>query len=286
MKATESVFSETRDAVLQLFREFRNQLGRIEVTTKPDSTFLTQADLEIERRVIDILHAREPKCPIISEESTSPSSLVGDDGVFWIVDPIDGTREFINAEGTEFCSVLVRFEGFSPVAALLIAPELGIDHTPIICMAFLDRDLLIVNDKSLQPLQRDYGIPHFVSATRSTDVPERAFESALNARGIKLKTRTTSQSIDQLRLIVDLSLLADTDWPRFDLFIREQQKLWDGAVGFTLAALADYSLTDSLGRPLLPLEPELVRNAVPTTPSVVIGPRNCANWYLKLTQAS
>ena len=65
--------------------------GRFDVTWKADQTPVTQADQESERAIVEILGTAFPDCGFLGEEfgATGPQERR------WIIDPIDGTRNFI-----------------------------------------------------------------------------------------------------------------------------------------------------------------------------------------------
>ncbi len=97
---------------------------KFEVQEKDDETPLTQADLASHRWLVAGLQSLTPDIPIISEEGGLP-----DFGVrrawrrCWIVDPLDGTREFVNRNG-EFTVNIALVEGHRAV--------LGVVHVPVL----------------------------------------------------------------------------------------------------------------------------------------------------------
>jgi len=98
------------------------------------------------------------------------------------------------------------------------------------------------------------------------------------ARGVKRKIRTTSQSLDQLRLVLDLSRFSDIDLPMFSFFYREEQKLWDGVVGLALADGLALLATDQSRADLLPVDAHSFPGWPPVIPSVLIGPSDLWRW--------
>jgi 3'(2'), 5'-bisphosphate nucleotidase len=93
------------------------------VQEKEDESPLTQADLAAHRRIDAGLKALTPDIPIISEESGLPEFAVRREWQrYWIVDPLDGTREFVNRNG-EFTVNIALIEGHRPV--------LGVVHVPV-----------------------------------------------------------------------------------------------------------------------------------------------------------
>lgn len=98
----------------------------IEVTTKKDDSPLTKADLAAHHIIIDGLKELNPEIPIISEETGVPeySTRSGWDK-FWIVDPLDGTKEFIKKNG-EFTVNIALIENNEPVLGVVFAPAMDL----------------------------------------------------------------------------------------------------------------------------------------------------------------
>ena len=94
--------------------------GEFEVRRKADRTPVTEADLQIEAMIRERLEARFPQDAILGEEEGESGN--GDRA--WIVDPIDGTKNF--ADGIQIWGTLIGFavEG-RPVVGVASAPGLG-----------------------------------------------------------------------------------------------------------------------------------------------------------------
>ncbi|MDD9990670.1 MAG: 3'(2'),5'-bisphosphate nucleotidase CysQ [Rhodospirillales bacterium] len=93
------------------------------VETKADCTPVTEADRAADRIIVAGLLAADPGIPVISEESTSTGPAPAG-GRFWLVDPLDGTREFIARTG-EFTVNIALIEAGRPVVGVLHAPVQG-----------------------------------------------------------------------------------------------------------------------------------------------------------------
>lgn len=91
--------------------------------TKDDNTPLTEADLRADRVIADGLRAAFPGVYVLSEESRSAGTLAPD-APFFLVDPLDGTREFLNRNGEFTVNIAYVAEG-CPVAGVVAAPALG-----------------------------------------------------------------------------------------------------------------------------------------------------------------
>ena len=90
------------------------------VQLKDDRSPVTEADRAADRLIVAGLRAADPRIPVISEESTGTSAAPAH-GRFWLVDPLDGTREFIARTG-EFTVNIALIEGGRPVLGVLHAP--------------------------------------------------------------------------------------------------------------------------------------------------------------------
>ena len=83
----------------------RIRAGGIEAETKPDASPVTIADKDNERLIREAIERGYPEDGILGEEG---SSKAGTSGRRWIIDPIDGTRDFVR--GNRFWCVLVALE--------------------------------------------------------------------------------------------------------------------------------------------------------------------------------
>lgn len=97
--------------------------GRTAVDYKADDSPLTQADMASHQTIVSALRLLTPEIPILSEES-SPAETDGRKAWrrFWLVDPLDGTKEFIKQTG-QFTVNIALISGN--------AAELGVVHVPV-----------------------------------------------------------------------------------------------------------------------------------------------------------
>lgn len=96
-----------------------------EVSAKADDSPLTKADQTANQHICDALKALYPEVPIISEENQAiPYEERNQYENFWLVDPLDGTKEFLKKNG-EFTINLALVQGRRPVAGIVYAPALG-----------------------------------------------------------------------------------------------------------------------------------------------------------------
>jgi 3'(2'), 5'-bisphosphate nucleotidase len=99
----------------------------VEVRIKPDGSPVTAADEAAEALIHAGLAALAPNVPIISEErwSQDKTSPTAEPASYFLVDPLDGTREFIAGRGEYTVNIAVITEG-SPILGLIVAPALGL----------------------------------------------------------------------------------------------------------------------------------------------------------------
>lgn len=96
------------------------ECAAIDHTLKDDGSPTTAADLAAEERIIERLSEAWPSIPIIAEESAS-STLPGE--FFFLVDPLDGTGDFIHGTG-EYSVNIALIHGSRPIASVVSAPAL------------------------------------------------------------------------------------------------------------------------------------------------------------------
>lgn len=107
--------------------------GDVQVDTKADDSPVTQADLDANQLIIERLRKRTPDIPIIAEESELPDYEERKNWTrFWLVDPLDGTKEFIHQNGEFTVNVALIQDGqpilgvvYSPARELLYYAEAG-----------------------------------------------------------------------------------------------------------------------------------------------------------------
>jgi 3'(2'), 5'-bisphosphate nucleotidase len=106
------------DKIMQLYRQ------EIAVQRKADSSPVTKADELADAFIVAGLTQGAPGIPVVSEESVSQGRLPDiSGGRFWLVDPLDGTKEFI-AGTDEFTVNIALIENGVPVLGALHAPAL------------------------------------------------------------------------------------------------------------------------------------------------------------------
>ncbi len=104
-------------AILLFYRQ-----GSLQVERKADASPLTEADLAAHRLILQGLQDLTPAIPVLSEESGSiPYGERHQWQQFWLVDPLDGTREFLEGSG-QFTVNIALVEAGIPILGVVHAP--------------------------------------------------------------------------------------------------------------------------------------------------------------------
>ncbi|MGQ0621978.1 MAG: 3'(2'),5'-bisphosphate nucleotidase CysQ [Panacagrimonas sp.] len=99
------------------------------VTTKEDASPLTLADLAAHRHIVDALAKLAVTYPVLSEEDADIAFDVRRAwGRYWLVDPLDGTKEFIKRNGDFTVNIALIEDGY-PVLGVVHAPAIGTTYT-------------------------------------------------------------------------------------------------------------------------------------------------------------
>jgi len=109
------------DAILEVYAT------AFDVQQKTDNTPVTAADLAAERIIVTMLTEAAPGIPIASEELVEAEGLPPWASRFWVVDPLDGTKEFIARNG-EFAVLIALVEDGIPVLGVIHGPALGVTY--------------------------------------------------------------------------------------------------------------------------------------------------------------
>lgn len=102
--------------------------GDLNVRAKADASPVTAADEAADAIIVDALKDLTPDIPVVTEERTSSWELRGGpDAPFWLVDPLDGTRELV-AGRDEYTVNIALIEARIPVLGVVHTPALGETH--------------------------------------------------------------------------------------------------------------------------------------------------------------
>lgn len=171
-----AIAREAGDAIMEVYG------GEIEVQRKDDSSPLTLADLAAHHIIESGLAKLMPQLPILSEESAAiPYTTRSTWRRYWLVDPLDGTREFIKRNG-EFTVNIALIDDGKPMMGVVYAPAKDLlYYASTGCGAFKQESRL----EKAQPIQaRTLDLSNLtVAGSRShSDARMQAFLQSLSGK--------------------------------------------------------------------------------------------------------
>ena len=114
-------------------REILEVYGAKEIaaTRKADASPLTLADLRAHRLILEALRVLTPAIPVLSEEAAAtPFRDRARWAQYWLVDPLDGTKEFLSRNG-QFTVNIALIEAHAPVLGVVHVPVRGISYVGV-----------------------------------------------------------------------------------------------------------------------------------------------------------
>ncbi len=209
------------------------------IDIKSDESPVTCADIAADAMIRDIFKKYTPQIPVISEEVKSPEYEVRKDfDYFWLVDPLDGTKEFIN-KTDEFAINIALVKGTKPV--------IGIIHLPVqkeTYFATEQSEVLVYKDDIITPLEKSPNSNNVLLVSRSHKDDEakdivKAIEKKLS---LTFKTLTLGSSHKQIAIIKDMA----------DMYVKMSggPQEWDFAAGQVLIEQSGGSIINvNTGKP-------------------------------------
>lgn len=207
---------------------------RQEMMVKGRGNFVTEADLEAERTVLEILRAEYPQHRLLSEETANSPAARGE-GWLWVVDPLDGTHNF--SQGIpHFAFNLALCRDGEPLLGLTYAPAIGEEFFAI------KGGGLWVNGSPARASRRG-------SLRESVLGIDLGYDDRRAARLIDLLAELWP-GMQSVRVMGSAALgLAYAACGRFDLFVHHFLYPWDVAAGITLVREGGGAVLDRGGGP-------------------------------------
>lgn len=212
-----------------LLRDF-GEIERLQVSEKGLGNFVSSADLRIEKILQTELHKARPSFGMLTEESGEVIAAEGNSR--WVIDPLDGTKNFIHGIPHFAISVALEQDGeiiagitYDPIKDEMFAAEKG-------CGAFM-------NDKRLRVSSRKTMPESLIATGPSLVHKERYFGLLKKIHGTIFGFRRMGASS------LDLAYVAAG---RLDGFVEMDPLLWDTAVGSLLVREAGGSITTTDGK--------------------------------------
>jgi 3'(2'), 5'-bisphosphate nucleotidase len=184
-KNLKSIISQLEELTRSLFPEILKiyQNPRSSAQEKKDGSPVTAADMYAHKVIVKFLKEQFPDIPIVSEESFKQKNY-RPAKEFWIIDPIDGTKEFVN-KSDEFTTNIALIQNGKPVLGVVGAPTFdqvwsGIANQPI-------------NKK--KPINKARQILRIVTSKSHRTLIDTAFLNFLDKKGKKLKIISKGSSL-------------------------------------------------------------------------------------------
>jgi myo-inositol-1(or 4)-monophosphatase len=203
-------------------------------TPKGGRDFVTEVDRTAERLISDVLLAAEPRSRVVGEE-LSPE--LARDGLVWIVDPLDGTTNFLHGFPSYAVSIAAAVDGELQAGEVLQVPRRECYFAACGSGAWQDERRLAVSPISDPAFALiGTGFP-FKDTSALGEYLSQFARVAVQTSGIR---RPGSAALD----------LADVAAGRFDGFWEQRLSAWDIAAGVLLVREAGGVVTDYAGRPI------------------------------------
>jgi len=226
------------DAICQLAREAGDAIMQVydghqpmDVTSKTDDSPVTAADIAAHQIIVQGLMALTPAIPVLSEEDPPSWDIRQHWQRYWLVDPLDGTKEFIKRNG-EFTVNIALIEEGKPVLGVVYAPVLNVMYSAADGKAWKEESGI------RKPIQVRDARPPLVVISRSHSDDElqeylqQLGEHQTTSIGSSLKFCLVAEGQAQL-------------YPRFG-----PTNVWDTAAGHAVAAAAGAHVHDWQGKTL------------------------------------
>ncbi|WP_133010679.1 3'(2'),5'-bisphosphate nucleotidase CysQ [Marinomonas flavescens] len=115
-QALQKIIHDAADVIMEIYQ--RADLG---IEQKSDHSPVTAADIAAHQTILAGLYAMAPEVPVLSEEGVVPFEERSQWPLLWIVDPLDGTKEFIKRNG-EFSINIALVENGVPIIGMVYLP--------------------------------------------------------------------------------------------------------------------------------------------------------------------
>lgn len=114
---------DAADAAARVHRDHLARVGAGDARLKGRADFVSETDDAAQAAALDIIRRRHPDHLILAEEDDAPPALPDDATPVWVVDPLDGTTNFLHGHPAHSASVAVAVEGRPVAGAVVSAPS-------------------------------------------------------------------------------------------------------------------------------------------------------------------
>ncbi len=217
--------------VAPTFKKYFGQAGKVEKKNNNPRDLVTEIDRKIETQIRQIILKKFPRHKIIGEEFNQDK--VGKNDLVWVLDPIDGTTNFIR--GIPIACISIALWNYKePLVAVVYNPVLGKMFT-----AQKGRGAY-VNGKKIQVSQEKEILMAFGGLGWGRDIQKAAAEFPKMVTRLN-KIRTLGSTAWEICLIASGG---------FDFLVQYKTKVWDFAASALVLKEAGGKATEISGRPL------------------------------------
>ena len=218
---------------------------------KPDNSPVSNGDIEVNKILTDKIKKITPNIPIVSEENSDHKNATNLNN-FWLIDPIDGTREYINNR-----------DEFTLNAALIInkKPAIGIITAPAKKRVFYSygysNSYELIDNKEVNLINKKKDYAEITAITYSVDIKPEILE-------IHRKYKITS--CQKMKSSLKFCVIAAGE---YDMYVAEPRAHeWDIAAGHAILEHAGGKITDFNGDEILYGKPNFIN------PSLILKNKN------------
>ncbi|URJ23604.1 3'(2'),5'-bisphosphate nucleotidase CysQ [Blochmannia endosymbiont of Camponotus sp. C-003] len=232
----EKVSYIARTAGIEIMRIYNGGL-KLNACKKLDTSPITNADLFSHKVIVYYLKNLTPKIPILSEEDITRWRECRDKNCFWLIDPLDGTQEFLLRNG-EFTVNIAFIEYGQPIMGVVYVPVYNVLY------AADNGQVWKINDRGeyINITVRMVRDPIIVMSRRSSDFSCDRYKLYNYLKKLKNYKIVNIGSSFKFCLIAEGSAQF---YPRFSC-----TKIWDTAAGHVIARTAGAAVNDWNGKPL------------------------------------
>ena len=236
----EKMSRDAGDAIMEIYKK------TIDVSYKSDHSPLTEADLSANRIIVSALKKDYPEIPILTEEAVGDFKGSNEEGYFWLVDPLDGTKEFIKRNGEFTVNIALIFKG-DPILGVVFAPEKKILYRAALNHGAFKRD-------GGGALKKIHVMPHEAGSTWIVAGSRSHSDEATKAWLQDLGDHTMIPMGSSLKMCIIAEGLAHV-YPRLG-----PTSLWDTAAAHVILKEAGGDIKDLKGKTLSYADPSQVLN--------------------------
>ncbi len=207
---------------------------RLQITEKSNSDFATEVDQAAEQAIIEVLLKAYPDHAVLAEESGASANLHDENEYVWIIDPLDGTTNFIHGFPQYCVSIALQHRGVITQAVIYDPSRNDLFTATKGAGAFL-------NDKRLRVTKHDR-IGNALIATGFANRANQTLDQYMQMQRVLIEKAQTVRNLGSAAL--DLAYIAAG---RFDGFCLKGLKPWDIAAGSLMITESGGIVTDFKG---------------------------------------